>query len=61
MYQEKKSVTILYLCQIELPLYQNAFKCTMPQKCIMCFLHIKEITDLFFIYFNLSSLNSIAV
>lgn len=60
MNEEKESVNFLHLCQIELPLYQNAFKCTMLQKFIMRSLHIKEIADAFFIYFNLFSFNSIA-
>lgn len=47
-------MSFLYLCQIDLPLYPNALKYIVPQKFVVCFLHIEEIAVLFFMYFPFS-------
>lgn len=54
MHQEENSLIVLYLCQIELPLYPNALKYIVPQKFVACFLHIEEIAVLCSIYFPFS-------
>lgn len=49
----KTKVVLVLLCQIELPVYQDALKYILPQKFMMCFLPNGGIAYLFVVYFLL--------